>query len=186
MAYYGIVVSLRFCESRLTISRPYRANIRVSSCEFASSRDDEGGRRQRGRRTSRRRRLRRRQRREETDIRRVEMGMVVASEGKHEGESEGRLVVGAERETERKRVSGREAERVRGREGERCLDEEAEVEEDNIDPLVVPPLLAQPTPSLYYPPSLRLRSDVCAHLRPLKTHGSPGHARVLSFSQEGP
>lgn len=55
------------------------------------------------------------------------------------------------------------------------------MEEDNIDPLVVPPLLAQPTPSLYYPPSLRLRSDVCAHLRPLKTHGCPGHARVLSF-----
>lgn len=39
------------------------------------------------------------------------------------------------------------------------------MEEDNIDPLVAPPLLAQPTPSLYYPPSLRL-SDICAHLRP--------------------
>lgn len=42
---------------------------------------------------------------------------------------------------------------------------EVEVEEDNIDPLVAPPLLAQPTPSLYYPPSLRLL-DICAHLRP--------------------
>lgn len=31
------------------------------------------------------------------------------------------------------------------------------MEEDNIDPLVAPPLLAQPTPSLYQPPSLRLR-----------------------------
>lgn len=40
-------------------------------------------------------------------------------------------------------------ERVRAK--ERRMDEETEVEmeEDNIDPLVAPPLLAQPTPSLY-------------------------------------
>lgn len=108
---------------------------------------------------------------------------MVASEGKHEGESEGRLVVGAERDGEEESEWKRSREGERERRRERCLDEEAEVEveEDNIDPLVVPPLLAQPTPSLYYPPSLRLRSDVCAHLRPLKTHGCPGHARVLSF-----
>lgn len=52
------------------------------------------------------------------------------------------------------------------REKERRMDEETEVEveEDNIDPLVAPPLLAQPTPSLYYPPSLRLRFPTYAHI----------------------
>lgn len=125
--------------------------------------------------------------REETDIRRVEMGLVVASEGKHEGESEGRLVVGAERDGEEESEWKRSREGERERRRERCLDEEAEVEveEDNIDPLVVPPLLAQPTPSLYYPPSLRLRSDVCAHLRPLKTHGCPGHMHACCRSSRG-
>ena len=53
---------------------------------------------------------------------------------------------------------------------------EVEVEEDNIDPLVAPPLLARPTPSLYYPPSLRL-SDICAHLRPRNPTGPLVHAR---------
>lgn len=43
------------------------------------------------------------------------------------------------------------------------MDEETEVEEDNIDPLVAPPLLARPTPSLHYPPSLRLRFPTYAH-----------------------
>jgi len=60
---------------------------------------------------------------------------------------------------ERVRERKREGEKERERERERRMDEETEVEveEDNIDPLVAPPLLAQPTPSLYYPPSLRLR-----------------------------
>lgn len=54
---------------------------------------------------------------------------------------------------------------------------EVEVEEDNIDPLVAPPLLAQPTPSLYYPPSLR-PSDICAHLRPRNPRDSLVHPRI--------
>lgn len=61
-----------------------------------------------------------------------------------------------------------------------------EVEEDNIDPLVAPPLLAQPTPSLYYPPSLRLRFPTYAHLRPLETRETI-LARMLSYVlEEGP
>lgn len=61
-----------------------------------------------------------------------------------------------------------------------------EVEEDNIDPLVAPPLLAQPTPSLYYPPSLRLRFPTYAHLRPLETRETV-LARMLSYVlEEGP
>lgn len=65
--------------------------------------------------------------------------------------------MGVERQGETE--SERESESDRERERERRRDEETEVEveEDNIDPLVAPPLLAQPTPSLYYPPSLRLR-----------------------------
>lgn len=62
---------------------------------------------------------------------------------------------------------------------------EVEVEEDNIDPLVAPPLLAQPTPSLYYPPSLRLRFPT--YRTPTTSRNSrnyPGHARALSCAPE--
>jgi len=93
------------------------------------------------------------------------MVMVVALEGNFEGEFERRLVVGVERERER----------------ERRMDEETEVEEDNIDPLVAPPLLAQPTPSLYYPPSLRFRFPT--YRTPTTSRNSqnyPGRARALS------
>lgn len=50
---------------------------------------------------------------EKPDIRRVEMAMVAAPEGKLEGESEGRLVAGVERqgETESERESESERER---------------------------------------------------------------------------
>lgn len=99
--------------------------------------------------------------------------MVVASEGKPEGESEGRLVVGVHRETERPRMQ-RESEK------ERRMDEETEVEEDNIDPLVAPPLLAQPTPSLYYPPSLRLRFPTYAHTYDLSKFAKPSGSRACS------
>lgn len=103
--------------------------------------------------------------------------MVATLEGKLEGESEGRLVVGVERQGERQRVE----ERVRAK--ERRIDEETEVEveEDNIDPLVAPPLLAQPTPSLYYPPSLRLRFPT--YRTPTTSRNSrnyPGHTHALS------
>lgn len=107
--------------------------------------------------------------------------MVAAPEGKLERESEGRLVVGVERQGET------ESERESESERERRMDEETEleVEEDNIDPLVAPPLLAQPTPSLYYPPSLRLRFPT--YRTPTTSRNSrnyPGHARALSCIPE--
>lgn len=64
-----------------------------------------------------------------------------------------------------------------GRRGTAEENAEVEVEEDNIDPLVAPPLLAQPTPSLYYPPSLR-PSDICAHLRPRNPRDPLVHPRI--------
>lgn len=78
----------------------------------------------------------------------------------------------------------------RERERKRRADEETEVEveEDNIDPLVAPPLLAQPTPSLYYPPSLRLRFPTYAHIYDLLKLAklSRLYARVLfRASEEG-
>lgn len=107
--------------------------------------------------------------------------MVAAPEGKLEGASEGRLVVGVERQGETE--GERESERAK----ERRMDEETEVEveEDNIDPLVAPPLLAQPTPSLYYPPSLRLRFPT--YRTPTTSRNSRnylGHARALSCVPE--
>lgn len=99
--------------------------------------------------------------------------MVVASEGKPEGESEGRLVADVRGETKRLRAQ-RESKK------ERRMNEETEVEEDNIDPLVAPPLLAQPTPSLYYPPSLRLRFPTYAHTYTISRNSRNHHARVFS------
>lgn len=98
--------------------------------------------------------------------------MVVASEGKPEGESEGRLVADVRGETKRLRAQ-RESKK------ERRMNEETEVEEDNIDPLVAPPLLAQPTPSLYYPPSLRLRFPTYAHTYTISRNSRNHHARIL-------
>lgn len=57
------------------------------------------------------------------------------------------------------------------------------MEEDNIDPLVAPPLLARPTPSLYYPPSLRLRLPTYAHTYTISRNSrnrSGRYTRVLS------
>lgn len=107
--------------------------------------------------------------------------MVAAPEGKLEGESEGRLVVGVERQGETE--SERESERAKERERRMDEETEVEVEEDNIDPLVAPPLLAQPTPSLYYPPSLRLRFPT--YRTPTTSRNHPGLCTLSCIPEKG-